>query len=199
MPGVWGDGVARSRAQGSGHARRSGSDVAGQAQALDDRIAVTVGVVADDALGVADDGRLGVGVELTADVELPALDRQRTLLLVVGQLDLVLVGLDQQGHEVERDLPPLAVGRRGAGGGVGGGGRAGDLGQLRHEATDAGRQPVGTGGLTDERLVVRSDAAESGELGRVDLDVGHLVLSSVVPTTCEGGDFCSHSRDNLVA
>lgn len=156
-------------------------DLADEAEGLGDGIG-TVGRRPDDALGVAEDQGLGGGADAAVAGELePA---QGDHVALVDELDLVVLGDDEERHQREVDLPALAVGRRGAGGRVAVVLRAGHLGEPLEELGRSGDQAQGLRALSLELDVGGLDGLEPGELGGGDLGAvqhGHILLVSLQP------------------
>ena len=181
MPGVWGDGVARSRAQGSGrdrHAERAGSVDHG-VRALGDGALDGAGVAHELVLGGLGHGAVVVQLEGT-DAHGDALRRH--------QLDLVLGRDDDGGHLGEVHAPALAIGGglAGRGAGVGVGGR--DLAELDQERGGAGDEHEGVVVLPGERVellaqrvTLRLRDGQFGETGLVDEGHVALLLGSLQP------------------
>lgn len=164
-------------AEGSGRSR----DLADEAERLGDGVGA-VGLRPDDALGVAEDQGLGVGVDAAVVGELePA---QRDDVALVDELELVVLGDDEERHQREVDLPALAVGRRGAGGRVAVVLRAGHRGEPLEELGRSGDQAQGLRALSLELDVGGLDGLETCQFGGVDsgaVQHVHILLVSLQP------------------
>ncbi len=144
-----------SRRRGSG--RR---DLAQQVGGVGHRVEALRRGGPDDALGVAEHERLGLGVDGAVGAELER--ARRDVALVVDQLELVGERDDDQGHGTVVDLPARAVVGRRAGRRLAVVGGPGDGGELAEELRRAGDEPEHLPELPGQRAVVGHELAVLG-------------------------------------